>query len=539
MEFKPVHEAFIDHVKNKPRESAIYYFDSVIFRDELLRYAEAFSYFLSEHGVCKGDRVAIYTQNIPQFVIAQLASWFLGAIVVPLNIMFKQGELLYYFRDSGAKVLVSQEQEFQDNVKPIIDQTKIELTVTTTGLEFLDPSQPIPKVLEGVKRIKPLGDEFDFYLILKRYDGKKIDHATISPDDVALLSYTSGTTGPPKGAMNTHYNVFFNARTYKHLFLLNEDDVILGMAPLFHITGEIAHIATALYVGCPLILSYRFEAGEVLRLIEKWKATCTVAAITAFIALLNHPDMNKRNISSLKKIISGGAPVPPAIVDQWRNVTGTYIRNGWGMTETTSPAIVVPLGEEAPIDPETGALSIGKPVPGAEVKIIDLESGKDLPPGYVGEIVVKGPFVVKGYWNKPEETAQAIKNGWLHTGDIGKVDENGWVYYIDRKKDIINVSGFKVWPREVEDILYQHPAVKEVAVVGVPDPYRGESPKAFIVLKDNYKNKITKNEIIEFAKEKLARYKVPRDVEFVEELPKTVTGKILRRELKVRESVKS
>jgi len=321
---------------------------------------------------------------------------------------------------------------------------------------------------------------------------------------------------------------------------MNLQDVILGVAPLFHVTGQVAHLACAAYAGIPVILFFRFDPEEALKLIERWKATITVGSITVFISLMNHPDIRKRDVSSLKKVFSGGAPVSPAVVDDFERICGTYIHNIYGMTETNSPTHFTPLGTRSPVDPITGALSMGIPVSNSICKIVDLDTGeKELPAGEVGEIIVKGPMVIPGYWNKPEETAYAIRNGWLYTGDVGKMDENGWFYIVDRKKDLIIVSGYKVWPRDVEDVLYQHPAIKEAAVVGVPDSYRGETVKAFVAIKDSFQNKVTPEELIEFCKKRMAAYKYPRIVEIVAEIPKTITGKFLRRVLRGKEGAKS
>jgi len=314
---------------------------------------------------------------------------------------------------------------------------------------------------------------------------------------------------------------------------IDEKDVVLGVAPLFHVTGEVSHLAVATLLGIPVVLYYRFDPAETLRLIEQWKVSFTVASITVYIALLSHPDIKKRNLSSFVKAYSGGAPVSEATVNQFKDLTGLYLYNVYGMTETNSPSHIVPWGARAPVDPESGALSVGVPLPNCVIKIMDLEEGtRELAPGEVGEIVDSGPIVIPGYWEKPEETAHAIRNGWLYTGDVGKMDENGWFYVVDRKKDMIVASGYKVWPRDVEDVIYQHPAVKETAVVGEPDPYRGETVKAFVALKEGMENEITPEEIISFCKARMAAYKYPRTVEFVSEIPKTLTGKFLRRKLR-------
>jgi long-chain acyl-CoA synthetase len=327
--------------------------------------------------------------------------------------------------------------------------------------------------------------------------------------------------------MNTHGNVVFSSQTYREWVGVTADDVILGAAPLFHITGLIAHMGVTLLTGASLVLSYRFDAETALELIERHGVTFTTGAITVFIALMNAA--GERDTATLRTIVSGGAPIPPATVDAFEERFGVYIHNIYGLTETTSPSHCVPIGTRAPVDPTSGALSVGVPVYGTVVRVVD-EQGDEVPAGEIGELVTSGPQVVPGYWGKPEETEHAIPGGRLHTGDVGFMDADGWFYIVDRKKDQINASGYKVWPREVEDVLYGHPAVREAAVVGVPDEYRGETVKAFVSLKDG--GTADPDELIAFCRERMAAYKYPRQVEILAEIPKTATGKILRRELR-------
>jgi long-chain acyl-CoA synthetase len=329
--------------------------------------------------------------------------------------------------------------------------------------------------------------------------------------------------------MTTHRNIVFNAQSYRDWVGLGTDDVILGVAPLFHITGLIGHIAIAMLLPATLVLAYRFEPAMMLDVIRDTRPTFTVGSITVFIALMNTAGAASGDFESLAKIYSGGAPIPPSTVEEFRSRLGQYIHNIYGLTETTSPSHAVPLGTEAPVDPTSGALSVGVPIFNTIVRIAG-EDGKDLPAGEVGELVTEGPQVVAGYWQKPAETENALGGGRLRTGDVGYMDEEGWFYIVDRKKDQINVSGYKVWPREVEDILYQHPAVREAAAVGVPDEYRGETVKAIVSLRPG--QSATPQELIDFCRERMAAYKYPRLVEIIDELPKTVTGKILRRELR-------
>jgi long-chain acyl-CoA synthetase len=510
---------------------AVYYFNHTISYGEIDRLSEALAAAFSDFGLKAGDRIIVVLQNVPQFIVAVYAAWKLGIIVVPLNPMYKEQELSYFFRDSGARLFLTLDEIAAGLNLSFLKETAIERVITTSALDMLPAEEPVPDMLKGTKRVA-VPDCLHLSDILAGYRSRKVEVRAVSPDDVAYLTYTSGTTGQPKGAMNTHGNIAFSARVYQAMMRIDSNDVVLGVAPLFHVTGEVAHAAIAALAGIPLVLFYRFDPGEALRLIERWKVTMTVASITVYIALLNHPEISKRNLSSFVKAYSGGAPVSKAVADHFEQATGLRLHNVYGMTETNSPSHITPWGKVAPVDEESGALSVGVPVPNSVSRIVDLEDGsRDLAPGEVGEIANRGPMIIPGYWNKPEETAHAIRSGWLHSGDVGKMDENGWFYVVDRKKDLIIASGYKVWPRDVEDVLYQHPAVREAAVVGVPDQYRGETVKAFVALKDEL-DSVTSEEIIAFCKSRMAAYKYPRQVEFVSDIPKTLTGKFLRRALR-------
>jgi long-chain acyl-CoA synthetase len=321
----------------------------------------------------------------------------------------------------------------------------------------------------------------------------------------------------------------FSSQNFRDMRGLDADDVVFAVAPLFHITGLICTISLGFLVPMPMVLGYRFDAGESMALIEQYGVTFTVGATTVFIAFLAHPEFETRDISSLTKIICGGAPIPPAVLERYESATGVYMYNGYGLTETTSPTFGTPSGTRSPVDPRSGALALGVPLPGTDCVLLD-DDGVDVGFDEPGEIVVRGPHVVPGYWGKPDETANAIRDGWLYTGDIGVMDDDGWVYMVDRKKDVINAAGYKVWPLEVEKVLYEHPAVREAAVVGIPDAYRGETVKAVVSLAPG--EQATPEELVEFARQRLAAFKCPRTVEIIDDLPKTVSGKILRRELR-------
>ena len=507
----------------------LHYFDSTLGFAEVDRLSDGLAVGLGKLGVQAGECVAVYLQNIPQFVIAQLAIWKLGGIMVSVNPMLKERELEFTLNDSGAGALVTLESLYHEVAAHVLSDTPVRVVVTTSELDLLAGERPA--LLHGIERRRAEGAH-DLFELARAYEGETPASVRLAAGDVALLTYTSGTTGPPKGAMNTHGNVVFNAQAYRDWIHLNEQDVVLGVAPLFHITGLVAHIAVATLVPMPIVLAYRFDAGVSLDLIERYRATFTVAAITVYLALMNHPAAAEHDISSLSKAYSGGSPIAPATVEAYERQFGTYIRTVYGLTETTSPTHIVPCDRRAPVDPASGALSVGLPIFNTICKIVDDER-RELPVGEIGELVLSGPAVVPGYWQKPEETAWAFPGGALHTGDVGFMDELGWFYIVDRKKDLINASGYKVWPREVEDVLCSHPAVQEAAVVGVPDPYRGETVVAFVSLRRG--QSAAPAELIAFCKQRLAAYKYPREITILDELPKTPTGKTLRRELRQRE----
>jgi long-chain acyl-CoA synthetase len=329
--------------------------------------------------------------------------------------------------------------------------------------------------------------------------------------------------------MCTHAAMAFNSQTYRDWMGFTAEDSVLGVAPLFHITGLIGHMGIALIAACPLVISHRFEPQVIIDAIREHRPTFTIGSITVFINLSGQPDVTKADWSCFRMIYSGGAAIAPAITDQFLEKTGVYIHNLYGLTETNSPSHAVPLGSKAPVDPKSGALSVGLPIFNTVVRILD-EARNEVPAGENGEIAISGPEVVHGYWNKPKETAEGLPGGELLTGDIGFMNEDGWFYVVDRKKDMINASGFKVWPREVEDVLYSHPAVHEAAVVGVPDEYRGETVKAFVSY--NPGTTVSEDELIAFCKEQMAAYKYPRSITFLDDLPKTTSGKVLKRELR-------
>jgi long-chain acyl-CoA synthetase len=514
-EFPDMLALFRSTVERHGASDALRYFDGRITYRELDELSDALAVGLLDAGFAAGERAALFVQNDPQYVIALLAVWKAGGIGVNVNPMYRERELAHLLADSGARVLVTLETLYRDVAASVVTD---QIVITSSELEYQTRNDA--RILGGVSRVD---GALDMAGLIARFRGRTPPPAALSSDDTAVLTYTSGTTGPPKGAMNTHANLVFNAQTYRGFCELGPSDVIFGVAPLFHITGLVAHVAVALLLGAPLVLFHRFEPAAALEIIREERPTFTVGSITVFIALMNAPGATPDALESLTKIWSGGAPIPPSTVKAFQEAFGQTIRNVYGLTETTSPSHCTPAHADAPVDPASGALSVGVPVYDTVVRIVD-EDGAELPVGEVGEIVTTGPQVVKGYWpDRPIGERFA-------TGDVGYMDADGWFYIVDRKKDQINVSGYKVWPREVEDVLYEHPAVREAAVVGVPDAYRGETVKAFVSLKPGAA--VSEQELIAFTKERMAAYKYPRSVDFLDEIPKTVSGKILRRNLR-------
>jgi long-chain acyl-CoA synthetase len=521
-------DLFNASVTRAPDNVAIKYFDGVLTMTDLDVRSDALAVALIDNGFAAGDMLGVYAQNNPAFVISLVAAWKAGGAAVAINPMNKRRELAYQLSDSGASALLCLDDLYESVAKEVIatGRTAIRIVITFSPLD--EQSRNDERLFAGVERLRPEGT-LDLKEIFSRYDGRKPAPVNPGSDDLAVLCYTSGTTGVPKGAMSTHGTMAFNSQTYRDWMGFTADDSVLGVAPLFHITGLIGHVGIALLAGCPLVINHRFTPGVVIDAIREHRPTFTVGAITVFISLSATEGVTKQDWSSFRVIYSGGAPIAPVVTDRFIEKTGLYIHNIYGLTETNSPSHAVPLGRKAPVDPNSGALSVGVPVFNTVVRVID-EEGKELPVGEVGEFVTSGPQVIPGYWNKPEATAEDLPDGELRTGDVGFMDEDGWFFLVDRKKDMINAAGYKVWPREVEDVLYGHPAVREAAVVGVPDEYRGETVKAYVSLRLGAT--VTEQEMIEFCKNQMAAYKYPRSIKFVDDLPKTATGKILRRELR-------
>lgn len=527
-DFDTMTDVFAAAVAKTPDRVAISYFDGSLTYRDLDERSDALAVALLDGGFAPRDRMAIYTQNNPAFVVGLLATWKAGGAAVLINPMNKNREVTYLLKDSGASAVLSLDELWVSVAREVVEtgDTAVRQVFVVSARD--DQARDDVRVLPAVEAPET-PDATRLVDVYAEHAGHRPAPVSPAPTDLAVLTYTSGTTGEPKGAINTHSALAFNSQTYREWMKLDQDDVILGIAPLFHITGLVGHVCASLLLGSRLVLAHRFESGVVVDAIREHRPTFTVGAITVFNNLGSLPDVSRDDFSSLRVVYSGGAPIAPALRDQIFERTGINIHNIFGMTETNSPSHGTPLNASAPVDPATGALSVGIPVFNTFSRII-ADDGSTLPPGEIGEIAISGPQVIPGYWNKPEETAEKLIDGELRTGDVGLMDENGWFYLVDRKTDMIIASGYKVWPREVEDVLQTHPAVCEAAVIGIPHDYRGESVKAYVSLHSGAT--ADPDEIIAYCKERMAAYKYPRSLEIIDELPKNVTGKILRRKLR-------
>jgi long-chain acyl-CoA synthetase len=520
---KPGGLTALDLFRAVPTEApAVFYFDSTLSYGEVDRLSDRLAAGLAAKGVGRGDRIAIILQNTPAFVIGTVAVWKLGAIVVCLNPMYRAPELVKLFSDCGPKAVVCHDDHWTTVASAANGAVDPELIFWTSGREF--QTRDDPRVLTERKTAPK-----DRALAKLLTHGGAPPYAALDSNDVGLLLYTSGTTGAPKGAMLTHHNLVANALACRDHFGLTGASRIFGVAPLFHVTGFELQLVAAFAAGASQVLAFRFQPGVVLDAFLEHRPTFIIGAITAFIALMNAPEATPDHFASFAHLYSGGAPIAPAVIEAFGRRFGRAIRSSYGMTELTAPSHLAPLEGLIPVDPASGALSIGIPLPGVDAIVVD-DSRRPLGPGQHGEIVVRGHGVMAGYWGKPAETAETLSDGWMHTGDVGFFDVAGWFYLVDRKKDMISASGFKVWPREVEDVLYGFSGVREAAVVGAPDAYRGETVVAFVSAEPGVELNIPA--LSQFCRERLAAYKCPVEIRVVTELPKTTTGKITRNALK-------
>jgi long-chain acyl-CoA synthetase len=491
---------------------------------------------LQELGLRKGDRVAVMLPNCPQFIIAAYATWRAGGIVVCCNPLYVGREIEHLMNDSGAETIIVMSQ-FYNRVKSIRSNTGLKRVIVTNIKEYFPG---LLKILFSLAKEKKEGHKVELSADADTYWFQEIlssaptepSPVEVDPDEVATLIYTGGTTGGPKGAQLTHYNLVSNAATLNLWAKAQEaQDVMLAVMPYFHMYGLTAGLNVPIYSAQTIVqIPNPRDMVHVLKSIETHKATYYPGVPTMFVGFLNFPEQDQYDLTSLRFAVSAAAPLPPEVQERFATTTGGMILQAYGLTETSPCASMEPIGRPKPH-------SIGVPLPDTDMKIVDLETGtQELNPGDIGEIIIRGPQVMKGYWNLPTETENALRVGpdgqprWFYSGDIGYMDEEGYFHISDRKKDMIIAGGYNIYPADVEAVLYEHPKVKEAAVIGVPDEYRGESVKAFVVLKEG--ETATGEELIEFCRERMASYRVPRSIEFRDDLPKSIIGKVLRRELR-------
>ncbi|MER3601653.1 MAG: long-chain fatty acid--CoA ligase [Nitrososphaerota archaeon] len=527
----PLQSILARAAQEHPAHTATIFFGARLSYARLDELAWRFANALRGLGLGKGDRLGLFLPNCPQYIICYYGALRAGCTVVPFNPRYKAAEIERQLTDSEAKALVSLDILFEE-VGRALEKVKLKHVIVTHMLDYLPPLlRPFAR-LKGIKRPR-YANTLELEGLLREASPSPFDVAISPEEDVAVLLYTGGTTGTPKGAMLTHHNLLYNAAQASAWGNVKPaSDATLAVLPFFHSYGMTVCMNSPIMTANTMILLPRFEPKEVLKAINKYRPALFPGVPAMYIALLNHPEIRKYDLRSVRLCLSGAAPLPVEVAKRWSEATGGMIVEGYGLTETSPVTHANPTDDLSKV--KFG--SIGLPLPDTDAKIVDPEdSSRELGPREVGELAIRGPQVMKGYWKRPEESEQALRQGWLLTGDLAYMDEDGYFYIVDRKKDMINVGGLKALPREIEEVLYQHPAVKMAAVVGSRDERLGEVPKAYVVLKEGFEGKVTKEEIISFCRERLAGYKVPRDVEFRRELPLTLVGKVLRRVLREEE----
>lgn len=527
----PIQEFLTRSATKFPSNTAIHFMGKEMNYQELYESSLKFANYLQTLGIEKGDRVAIMLPNCPQGVIAYYGILYAGGIVVQTNPLYTEREAQYQLKDSGAKAIITLDILYP-RISKIMQETDLENLIITGIKDYLPfPKNMIYPFIQKKQygfsvKVEHRGSNHLFTEVMKVGKAEKITSPVDFENDLAMLQYTGGTTGFPKGVMLTHKNLVTNVTMCKHWLYECEDgkERVMGILPFFHVYGMTTVLVLSVMQANTMILLPKFDVETALKTIDKQKPTLFPGAPTIYIGILNSPNLSKYDLSSINACISGSAALPVEIQEKFESVTGGRLVEGYGLTET-SPVTHANL---VYTDKRVKG-SIGIPWPDTDSAVFQMDSTEPLPVGEVGEIAVRGPQVMKGYWNRPEETDMTIRDGWLLTGDLGYMDEDGYFYVVDRKKDMIIAGGFNIYPREIEEVLYEHETIQECVVAGIPDPYRGETVKAYIVLKEGHT--ITEDELNEYCRTKLASFKVPRFYEFRDELPKTAVGKILRRTL--------
>jgi long-chain acyl-CoA synthetase len=499
-----------------PQKSAFYFSEQVTTYQQLDVAVTKFASGLEKLGVKKGDHIALLLGNSPYFVIGMYGALRLGATVIPINPIYTADEIAYIINNGDVKVVIA-----LDLLLPLIDKMN-SLLPNVENYILCDTPKEDDQVLP-IENLSAYQKLQSFTTILANGVLDFVE-PELQDDDVAIILYTSGTTGKPKGAMLTHKNLYSNAQDVSDYLKMSESDKVITVLPMFHVFCLTVALNAPLMNGATILIMPKFSPKDVFELAKKYEATVFAGVPTMYNFLLQQPGVYPDDLQSLRLCISGGASMPVALLKNFEQKFNVMISEGYGLSEAAPVTCFNPL--DRPRKPG----SIGTSIINVENKVVN-ELGEEVPTGEVGELIVRGPNVMKGYYKMPEDTEVTIRNGWLYTGDLATMDDEGYFYIVDRKKDMINVGGYNVYPREVEEVLYSHPEIVEVAVLGVPDPNFGEAVKCFVVSKNK---DITESELISYCSEHLAKYKIPSRIDFLEELPKNTTGKILRRALKVK-----
>ena len=528
---KTILDVIDETARERPDHPALIFKGARMTYARLAQLTDAFGAALVAQGVKKGDRVALLLPNSPQAVIAQVGAWKAGAIVSPLNALYTERELEYALNETGAETVVVL-TPYYAKIKALQPRTRIKRVIATNIKEYLPP---VLRLLFTVAKEKKEGHRAtlqpgDWWLgdLIKQQAAGKPDVA-VGPQDPALLLFSGGTTGLPKAALGTHQAIVMAAlqlRAYARAVLEDWTDILTWVMPNFHVYGNMAMNCSFVARWTMAVVPNPRDIDDVVKTIQKVRPSCLHGVPTLYIALLNHPAVKagKVNFKSMKLCWSAAAPLMAETKQRFESLTGGWLLEAYAMTETMLAAVCCPVHGQY----KEG--SVGVPLPDVDLRIVDVESGEQtLPFRQIGEIIIQAPQIMVGYWENPTETKNMIRDGWVYTGDLGYLDEDGYLFIVDRKKDLIKPGGFQVWPREVEEIIATHPAVAEVSVAGVPDSIQGEAVKAWVVLRPG--QQVTAEELRTFCKDKLAGYKVPRQIEFRDALPKTLVGKVLRREL--------
>ncbi len=528
----PLYSLLDETAAKTPAKPCTNFFGKRLTYQQIKELSDRFAASMRSLAIRKGDRVILLLPNSPQFLIAYYGILKAGAVVVPLNPLSAERELEFYLADSGAETVITIPL-FLNKVAPLRSKTPLKHIVYSRLADFL----PFPlNLVQGFReqrliRRQEAAAMLDFKKLLKQAHGPDWHPEPVQPDRMAVLIYSGGTTGVAKGIMLSHFNLVANAHQIIAWGHLTDEQGVLAVLPLFHGFGMSVTMNAAVLAGGEIILLPRFNAKQIAKTIQKHRPSFFIGVPTMFVQLSNLPDIHRFNFSSLRGIFVGAAPLTKAIKDEFEKKTGGRMIEGYGLTEAVTGIMANPYQGMHKVG------SIGIPFPDVDVKIVSLDDGHDLAPGDLGEIALRSPTVMLGYYKNDEETKKTIADGWLYTGDIGYMDQDGYFYITDRKKDLIIVGGFNVFPREIDELIYQHPKVKEGISIGIPDPRKGERIKVYVVLKDG--ETATQEELIAYFKERLTPYKVPSEVEFRTELPKSMIGKILRRALREEENRKA